>query len=265
MSSASNEPLCAHKLESQIFLWPTYCDMCRGILVGHGYQCKGKCKMRCHLGLGANNAENCKADLLLRVCEAAKHAEGEYHFGDLTKQIFRNEHQKVKDIVVGQIVKEQEGFGKLDKLKEYAAAVRSKWDPALIRQYILFGELLSALAALIASYGLVGAFAWPLHGREKAGEIAWLQAISNATALLVFEGFLLLAVHVASHQLQLYSNIIVEFVREMVKINLADLDIDVSTDAIAVTQVSHHGLKTSAALSAIGLAMWFRAVQAVYA
>jgi len=250
-------------LKPKVFLLPTWCDMCSGILVGNGFECTGPCKLRCHRGLGWNNAENCRADLLLKPCQETQHSKGEYRFGDLTRQIFRNEHQRIKDIVLNEIVKEQRERGKFEKMKEFADELSRRWHDATLKHWLLCGQLISALATLLITYSCVCAVAWPIHGRHVAGNLAWLQAVSNFTGLAAFEGVVLVTVHVLAHKLHLYSQLVHGFVREMVKVDLQELDINLSTAALAVAKVSFRGLQTSGVLLILGFGLWLRAMQNV--
>ncbi|CAE7789768.1 MDN1, partial [Symbiodinium necroappetens] len=264
VSPPKPRPLQAHDLKKKVFVVPTWCDICKGVLVGHGFVCAGPCQMRCHRGLGANGAENCKAELLMKKCEEVAHVQGQYQFGDVTKQIFRNEKQRIKDLVVTEFVKEQASFGKFDKLKAYSEALQEWWDEDRVVRYMLFAIASIELVLLVISYSSVFLCAWPVHGASRAGRLAWLQAVSNCTSAAVFEGLLLLLIHVLATQLLVYSDLVHSFVREILQINLSELQIDVGKAADAVTNITIHGLKTTACIACLGMALWMRAVQLVY-
>lgn len=222
--------------------------------------------MRCHIGLGANQAEHCKAELLLKPCEACQESSqvhGQYKFGDMTKQIFRNEHQKIKDMVVKEALKEQRGFGKFDKLKSYAEAIHDKWDPQMVKQYLLYGVLLSNIAIFILIYWLVLVIAWPAHGYERAILLGWFEAVSNFASLTLFEGVLAVAVHLLLHQVLLYSELIHGFVREILQIDLRDLQIDVQRASLALSEVTFYALQIFGGMGILSVSMWFRAVAIV--
>ncbi|CAE7248055.1 mdn1 [Symbiodinium sp. CCMP2456] len=264
VSPPKPRPLQAHDLKSKVFVVPTWCDICKGVLVGHGFVCAGPCQMRCHRGLGANGAENCKAELLMKKCEEVAHVQGQYQFGDVTKQIFRNEKQRIKDLVVTEFVKEQASFGKFDKLKAYSEALQEWWDEDRVVRYMLFAIFSIELVLFVISYSSVFLCAWPVHGASRAGRLAWLQAVSNCTSAAVFEGLLILLIHVLATQLLVYSDLVHSFVREILQINLSELQIDVGKAADAVTNITIHGLKTTACVACLGMALWMRAVQLVY-
>jgi len=264
VSPPKPRPLQAHELKSKVFVVPTWCDICKGVLVGHGFVCAGPCQMRCHRGLGANGAENCKAELLMKKCEEVAHVQGQYQFGDVTKQIFRNEKQRIKDLVVTEFVKEQASFGKFDKLKAYSEALQEWWDEDRVVRYMLLAIFSIELALLVISYSSVFLCAWPVHGASRASRLAWLQAVSNCTSAAVFEGLLILLIHVLATQLLVYSDLVHSFVREILQINLSELQIDVGKAADAVTNITVHGLKTTACVACLGMALWMRAVQLVY-
>eukprot|EP00438_Fugacium_kawagutii_P009775 Skav218796 [mRNA] locus=scaffold1140:183205:186833:- [translate_table: standard] len=201
--SPSKSPLAAHSLKKKVFLVPTWCSNCKGVLVGSGFECTGPCRMRCHIGLGANKAEHCKAELLLKPCEECEESSrvhGKYKFGDMTKQIFRNEHQRIKDMVVQEALKEQRSFGKFDKLKSYAEDIQSKWDAQMVKQYLLYAVLLSNFAIFMLIYCFVLLIAWPAHGYSRAQSLGWFQAVSNFASLTIFEGVLAVALHLLLHQ-----------------------------------------------------------------
>mmetsp|Transcript_41304 Transcript_41304/g.89486 ORF Transcript_41304/g.89486 Transcript_41304/m.89486 type:complete len:268 (-) Transcript_41304:74-877(-) len=263
--SPTKSPLQAHNLKPKVFLVPTWCSNCKGVLVGSGFECSGPCKMRCHIGLGANQAEHCKAELLLKPCEECEcsRVQGQYRFGDMTKQIFRNEHQKIKDLVVKEALKEQRGFGKFDKLKSYAEAIQDRWDPQMVKQYLLYGVLLSNIAIFILIYWLVLVIAWPAHGYERANLLGWLQAVSNFASLTLFEGVLAVALHLLLHQVLLYSELIHGFVREILQIDLRELQIDVQRASLAFSEVTFYALQIFGGMGILSVSMWFRAVAIV--
>jgi len=261
--SPPKSPLQPHNLKPKVFLVPTWCSNCKGVLVGSGFQCTGPCKMRCHIGLGANKAEHCKAELLLQPCqecEGTKEVQGQYRFGDLTKQIFRNEHQRIKDIVVKEAVKEQKGFGKFDKLKSYAADIQEKWDAPMVKQYLLFAILLSSLAVFLLIYCSVLLIAWPVHGYSRANRLAWLQAVSNFTSMTIFEGLLVVGLHLLLHQVLLYSELLHGFVREILQIDLRELQIDVHKASSELAEVTFYALQILGGKTILAVSMWFRAV-----
>eukprot|EP00913_Durusdinium_trenchii_P025143 g23602.t1 len=134
---------------------------------------------------------------------------------------------RIKDLVVKEVVKEQKGFGKFEKLKAYAEAIQEKWDLPKIKQYVLYGILLSDLAIFLLIYCLVLLIALPLHGYARAARLAWFQAVSNFTSLSIFEGLLLVGIHLLLHQVLLYSELLHSFVREILQIDLRELQIDV--------------------------------------
>lgn len=208
-------------------------------------------------------AEHCKAELLLKTCEETEQVQGKYRFGDLTKQIFRNEHQRIKDLVVKEVVKEQKGFGKFEKLKAYAEAIQEKWDLPKIKQYVLYGILLSDLAIFLLIYCLVLLIALPLHGYARAARLAWFQAVSNFTSLSIFEGLLLVGIHLLLHQVLLYSELLHSFVREILQIDLRELQIDVGRASLALSEATFYALQISGGMAVLAISMWFRAVAIV--
>ncbi|CAK9060279.1 unnamed protein product [Durusdinium trenchii] len=113
--------------------------------------------------------------------------------------------------------KEQKGFGKFEKLKAYAEAIQEKWDLPKIKQYVLYGILLSDLAIFLLIYCLVLLIALPLHGYARAARLAWFQAVSNFTSLSIFEGLLLVGIHLLLHQVLLYSELLHSFVRGLLR------------------------------------------------
>jgi len=269
MSSPSSgtstpQPLQAHTLKSKVFVVPTWCDICKGVLVGHGFQCVGCCQRRCHRGLGGNQSENCKAELLLKPCKVVEHVQGEYRFGDVSKQIFRNEKQRIKDIVVTEFMKEQASFGKFEKLKAYSAALQDWWDEDQVIRYTFAAVLLGELATLIISYSLVFLFSWPVHGAARSNMLGKLQAASNFTSVAVFEGLVLLALHMLSRQLILYSELVHGFVREILQIDLAELQIDVGKASLAINAVTIRGLQLCAGVAILGYAVWLRSLWFLY-
>ena len=46
----------------------------------------------------------------------------------------------MKRQIVPNLRKEQRGFGKFDKLKSYAEAIQDRWDPQMVKQYVLLGS-----------------------------------------------------------------------------------------------------------------------------
>jgi len=214
------------------------------------------------MGLGANKAENCKADMLLKPCKEGECSEvqGKYRFGDMTKQIFRNEHQRIKDLVVKEAVKEQRGFGKFDKLKSYAEAVKEKWDPQMVKQYLLYGVLLSNLAIFMVIYCLVLLIAWPAHGYSRAHLLGWFEAVSNFASLTIFEGVLTVALHLLLHQVLLYSELLHGFLREILQIDLRELEIDVYKTSSALSEITFYALQVFGGMGILSVSMWLRAV-----
>jgi len=222
--------------------------------------------MRCHIGLGANKAEHCKAELLLKPCEECEESSrvhGKYKFGDMTKQIFRNEHQRIKDMVVQEALKEQRSFGKFDKLKSYAEDIQSKWDAQMVKQYLLYAVLLSNFAIFMLIYCFVLLIAWPAHGYSRAQSLGWFQAVSNFASLTIFEGVLAVALHLLLHQVLLYSELLHGFVREILQIDLRELQIDVQAASSALSEVTFYALQVFAGMGIVSISMWFRAVAIV--
>lgn len=265
MTDDTAAPLKAHDLQRRIFIKPTWCSMCKGIMVGSGFECKGACGRRCHLGLGANNAENCKADLLLEPCFAHEdRAQGGYHFGDITRQLFRDAHQNVKDVVVDAIVKEQRDFGKFDKLKQYSDDIQEWWNEDRGKQRIVCVQILSLFAAFALTWIGTVAITLPMHGVSKAYTLAWIQSWSNVTHLAVTEGVLLAAVHLGSHQLLLHAEIVYTFFHEILQIDLGELDIKLAPAAVSLTRVTFFSMKVAVALATLSFSVWLRAMQSAY-
>mmetsp|Transcript_40149 Transcript_40149/g.115889 ORF Transcript_40149/g.115889 Transcript_40149/m.115889 type:complete len:267 (-) Transcript_40149:71-871(-) len=250
----------AHELEDKVFILPTWCDMCAGILVGRAYQCTG-CKQRCHLGLGDNGAENCHADLLLQSCKhGVKHAKGTYQFGDITKQLARDAHQTVKDVVVKEAVKEQRGYGKFDKLKEQVHELKAQWSDSKALQYTLLLQSASVILIGLVSY----IFPFVGLGKLGSGAVSLGRLLASwSVALLLFHHVLILAaLRLAAAGMLRYSALVHAFVNNILHIDLAELEINLDHTAVAVQRVVDRAIVITLAVWVVSVDVWLKAVWA---
>ncbi|CAK8990755.1 Midasin (Dynein-related AAA-ATPase mdn1) (MIDAS-containing protein) [Durusdinium trenchii] len=192
-----------------------------------------------------SHLESAAGQMPLRTCDADEHS------------IFLQIRSRLES-TAGQM-KEQKGFGKFEKLKAYAEAIQEKWDLPKIKQYVLYGILLSDLAIFLLIYCLVLLIALPLHGYARAARLAWFQAVSNFTSLSIFEGLLLVGIHLLLHQVLLYSELLHSFVREILQIDLRELQIDVGRASLALSEATFYALQISGGMAVLAISMWFRA------
>lgn len=245
-----------HQLKQKSFIIPTWCDLCSGILVGGGYECTGPCGLRCHAGLG-DGTENCRADMLLKPCsEGCEHVHGAYRFGDITKQLARNVHQTVKDQVVGEIVKEQRGFGKFQRLKEQMTALREAWDDQKVILCALLALLASVVITILGTYIIVFAMRLSLS-------LANLQAALLVASLLLHETVILLVVHVAARGMIKYSALVHTFVLTILQIDLEEMEINLDDAGHALVRVSRVLAGISAAAWVAAASVWIHLVRKV--
>eukprot|EP00928_Gymnodinium_smaydae_P037896 TRINITY_DN26251_c0_g1_i2.p1 TRINITY_DN26251_c0_g1~~TRINITY_DN26251_c0_g1_i2.p1 ORF type:complete len:369 (-),score=97.08 TRINITY_DN26251_c0_g1_i2:46-1092(-) len=244
-----------HQLQKKSFIIPTWCDICSGILVGGGYECSF-CGLRCHAGLGGPGAENCRADLLCKPCEkGCEHVIGTYKFGDITKQLARNVHQNVKDTVVSEIVKEQRGFGKFDRLKEQMAALRDAWDDNKVIGGVLLVQLASVALTMLFTYMLVFALRLSLS-------LANLQASLLVASLLLHWTVLFLVVHLLARGMIRYSALVHTFVLTILQIDLEEMEINLDDAGHALVRTSRVVLIASTTAWVAAAGVWMRLVRA---
>mmetsp|Transcript_38000 Transcript_38000/g.104506 ORF Transcript_38000/g.104506 Transcript_38000/m.104506 type:complete len:266 (-) Transcript_38000:91-888(-) len=248
----------AHDMRKKVFVLPTWCDTCAGILVGTGYECTGPCKLRCHRGLGDKASENCRADMLLKPCEAgAVHAQGSYHFGDISRQMRRDAKQKVKDVVLTEFVKEQRGFGKFDRLREQVHGLASWWDDTNVILRLVGLQLVTVVFTVAVASGLVHTFGrGPLTSQQ-----ARLHATYSLSLLIFHEVVLFLVARILAMGMLRYSDLIHTFVHEVLNIDLTEVEINLDDAARAVLRVVNQMLLISAALFVVSAAAWVAALQ----
>eukprot|EP00933_Yihiella_yeosuensis_P005102 TRINITY_DN109537_c0_g1_i1.p1 TRINITY_DN109537_c0_g1~~TRINITY_DN109537_c0_g1_i1.p1 ORF type:complete len:289 (+),score=40.88 TRINITY_DN109537_c0_g1_i1:53-868(+) len=258
-------PLVAHKFVRKVFLVPSWCDRCSGILVGQGYECSGPCKCKCHLGEGAGKVENCHADLLLTSCSKDfKHKKGEYKLGDAIQQIGRDFNQGIKDAIVKQAVQEQRDRGKFKILKEVTDEIQKRWNADSVWHVLALLQIFSIAAGSISTYSIVSTFTRQLHTdgiqSTKAHDIAWLQGTTSALSIALVWVAVTLLVYFLAKKIFHYSQLAHAFSREIMNIELEELDIDLGKAASEVADVFWYVFLLSCAHVCVCFALWLRAV-----
>eukprot|EP00929_Paragymnodinium_shiwhaense_P105322 TRINITY_DN70279_c0_g1_i1.p1 TRINITY_DN70279_c0_g1~~TRINITY_DN70279_c0_g1_i1.p1 ORF type:complete len:279 (+),score=44.92 TRINITY_DN70279_c0_g1_i1:107-943(+) len=246
-----------HTYRRKVFVVPTWCDVCAGVLIGDGFQCDGPCRLRWHLGLG-DGVENCCADMLLTSCQAGrKHKEGTYSFGDVSKQLARNARQAVKDIVVQEAVKEQKELGKFDKLKEAVNELQSWWDTRIV-----IGCTLAAQVASVLIIAVVTCSSIHIWGKGAVKPAVYRLQCASAIAAVVFTEMLLTAlIYFIAWQAVRYSALVHMFVMKVLRVNLEEVDIDLEVAAREVLRVCKPLLVSSGSIWVCSISAWLRALQ----
>lgn len=191
--------------------------------------------------------ENCHAELLQVTCEATAHRRGSYRFGDASRQLARNVHSRVKETVVAEAVKEQEQFGKFQKVKELAEEVRRRWDDVAVRRWVLLCQVLSVLAVQLTTWAAMLLVAGPIHG-PRAWRLASWQATQSSATLLAVQLLLAALVLLAARWVLLYSELIHAFVLEVLFVDLKAIGVDLQRAAGSVQGVSWRAAVAASAM-----------------
>jgi len=251
--------LCAHELKYKVFVVPTWCDVCGGVLVGGGYECTGDCKLRCHAGLG-KGVEHCRAELLLQPCvKGAQHKQGSYEVGDVAKQAFRDIHQAVKDVVVQEALKEQRSWGKFDMLKQHMCQIRKMWNRYLALTLVLAWQAITVAATAAVSFQIA------LYGPSSpfAPSLAHIQMTWSVVVLLVAELLLIVLCRALAAGTIRHSALVHTFVRDILRIDLGEVCIDLDSAAVEVLWVLDSALCFSCAVFVSAAIAYVQALQAL--
>jgi len=269
--------LSPHKLKKKVFLIPTWCANCAGILVGSGYQCTC-CRARCHLGLG-KGSENCKADMLLEPCKrcspSVRLSTGEesgrsatsktpkrYEFGDVSRQLVRNAHQTIKDTVVKEAIKEQQAFGKFDLLREQVLELQRRWTDGFFVRWFIGLQIALMVSIWAITFGTVQLLAGQNAGDPSVVRLANAQATCAIRSLLLLEMFLLVVVRIGAGRAFMHSDLIFTFIKEILHVDMAELaDIRISEAAKSVQRTADGSLVFLSVLFVITLALGLQAMK----
>lgn len=242
-----------HNIRFTCFLVPTWCDNCNGPLFGVGFTCK-RCGLRCHAGLG-RGTEHCRGDVLRTHCQPGtchRHRGDAYRFGDVAKQVFRDIHQAVKEVVVSKMIQEQRRFGKFDRLRQHVQTLQGFWDNTKVVCCFALLQLATVLLAVAPALLLPRL----IVRTPYATTLSRVQAAWSAVVLVLCETAGLLLVRSVALALLRYSELIHCFILEVPKVNLEDEGIKLDVAATEALKVVHRALMFSFLLFVASLGVY---------
>jgi len=264
----AHSPTQPHKLQKKSFFAPTWCDNCDGILVGAGYKCTC-CGRKCHLGLG-KGSENCKADLLLMACGPVCRSRSQifkadskkrYEFGDVSRQLVRNAHQTIKDVVVKETMKEQQAWGKFDLLRWQVLELERRWDSGIFVKWFVGSQIVLMVAIWAITFSTVEFLARGLATESSTRHMANAQAMCAIRSLLLMEMLVLIAVRVAAGRAFQHSELIFTFIKEILHVDMAELaDIQIGKAATAVQRAADRFLVFLSVIFVLTVALGLKSI-----
>jgi len=238
-------------------------------LVGAGYKCTC-CSVKCHLGLG-KGSENCKADILLMACGTVRRSRSQiftadsrkrYEFGDVGRQLVRNAHQTIKDVVVKEAMKEQQSFGKFELLRWQVREFEQMWDSGIFVKWFVGSQIALMVAIWAIAFITVELFAGAVAAEPFARHMANAQAMCAIRSVLVMEMFVLIAVRVAAGRAFMHSELIFTFIKEILHVDMAELaDIQIGKAARAVQRATDRSLVFLSVLFVLTVALGLKALK----
>lgn len=205
----------AHKFEEHTYGYPTYCDVCTGLLAGlwsQGMQC-ASCGMNTHRGGGIGDHDDCRAEAMLAPCDCVQQQspanesktlreamrevqelarERPNFFRDVRAQMDRDVMTHVTNVVVSAGVdgerdkKFRRTKEKIVPLLEFVDGIEEKGEiHSLILLLSLHGRV-ALFAAMIGILGFILAVLWR-HGRLTE---------SSFHLALIHESTVLFTVHI---------------------------------------------------------------------
>eukprot|EP00416_Gambierdiscus_australes_P019750 CAMPEP_0171072918 /NCGR_PEP_ID=MMETSP0766_2-20121228/11177_1 /TAXON_ID=439317 /ORGANISM="Gambierdiscus australes, Strain CAWD 149" /LENGTH=254 /DNA_ID=CAMNT_0011529561 /DNA_START=103 /DNA_END=867 /DNA_ORIENTATION=- len=250
-----------HTFVKKRYFAPKYCDVCHGILLGAAFKCES-CGMRCHLGYGRDNHEDCRAEALWTPCSArTKSTHGSYRFGDVTQQMLRDFRSRARMLVVNEVVSEQKDLGNFAKLKGMVVAFRSQWSRVRINRLLLRWQLGTAACLALLTYAAMLVALGDCSRKSRL--LSAVQAASNTSALLCVEGVLAVLVYVAAGRVKRHSVLLHVFLCDVAKVDLTELSIDLSRVSTNSKRIASSTMSVTSLLLVVTSAVWFQCLKSV--